>query len=46
MILLQSIVCHPFYMTRLVAEVFFALGYRPDLRAAMEARALKLGSGN
>src|SRR5499427_4206471 len=30
----------------LCAEIFFALGYRPRLRSAMEARALKLRSGN
>src|SRR5215470_13589290 len=30
----------------LCAELFFALGYRPGLRSAMEARALKLRSGN
>src|SRR5262249_41065776 len=30
----------------LCAEIFFALGYRPGLRSAMEARALKLRSGN
>src|SRR5262249_47733798 len=30
----------------LCAEIFFAFGYRPGLRSAMEARALKLRSGN
>jgi len=30
----------------LCAEIFFALGYRPGVRSAMEARALKLRSGD
>ena len=30
----------------LCAEIFFALGLRPSLRSAVQARALNLGSGN